>query len=138
MIDLDLLPDAVLRVDADRRVVDGNLAITELTGYSLDDLRGKRLEEALDPRGGDGKPLLAEGWHSSTRLRSVARIPEQEVRIRRANDGLLRATVGIRPSSIARLTTGSASPSIWMMTVPSVLRSLSSSRRPAIFRTTLR
>src|SRR5207237_4062123 len=43
--------------------------------------------------GGDGKQLLSDGWHSSTRLRSVARIPEQEVRIRRANDGLLRATV---------------------------------------------
>ena len=93
MIDFDLLPDAVLRVDADRRVVDANRAITELTGYTPDELRGQRLEDVLDPRGGDGKQLLSDGWHSSTRLRSVARIPEQEVRIRRANDGLLRATV---------------------------------------------
>ena len=67
MIDFDLLPDAVLRVDADRRVVDANRAITELTGYTPDELRGQRLEDVLDPRGGDGKQLLSDGWHSSTR-----------------------------------------------------------------------
>ena len=93
MIDIDQLPDAVLRVDADRRVVEANQAATELTGYSQQELQGSRLEDLLDPRGRDGKPLLSDGWHRSTRLRSVARIPEQEVRIRRANDGHLRATV---------------------------------------------
>jgi len=93
MIDPDQLPDAVLCVDADRRVVDSNQAATELTGYSRKELEGHSLEELLDPRGRDGKPLLEDGWHSSTRLRSVARIPEQEVRIRRANDGHMRATV---------------------------------------------
>jgi PAS domain S-box-containing protein len=93
MIDIDELPDAVLRVDADRRVVDANEAAIELTGYSRQELQGHSLEELLDPRGRDGKPLLEEGWHRSTRLRSVARIPEQEVRIRRANNGHLRATV---------------------------------------------
>jgi signal transduction histidine kinase len=93
VIDLDLLPDAVLRVDADRRVTDANQACTELTGYPFDELEGNRLEDLLDPRGGDGKPLLEDGWHRSTRLRSVARIPEQEVRIRRANHGFMRATV---------------------------------------------
>jgi len=93
MIDLDQLPDAVLRVDADRRVVEANKAATELTGYSVDELTGSSLEDLLDPRGRDGKPLLEDGWHRSTRLRSVARIPEQEVRIRRSNDGTVRATV---------------------------------------------
>src|SRR5881392_221951 len=93
MIDVDQLPDAVLCVDADRRVVDANQAATELTGYSRDELQGHRLEDLLDPRGRDGKPLLEDGWHRSTRLRTVARIPEQEVRIRRANNGHLRATV---------------------------------------------
>src|SRR3954447_22458316 len=93
MIDIDQLPDAVLSVDAERRVVDANQAATELTGYSRRELQGHPLEELLDPRGRDGKPLLSDGWHRSTRLRSVARIPEQEVRIRRANDGHLRATV---------------------------------------------
>src|SRR5205807_3845996 len=87
------LPDAVLRVAAERRVVVANRAVTELTGYRIDELEGSRLEDVLDPRGGDGKPLLSDGWHPSTRLRSVGRIPEQEVRIRRANDGLMRATV---------------------------------------------
>src|SRR3954452_1679856 len=93
MIDVDQLPDAVLRVDADRRVVEANQAATELTGYTRQELKGNRLEDLLDPRGRDGKPLLSEGWHPSTRLRSVARIPEQEVRIRRANNGHMRATV---------------------------------------------
>src|SRR2546421_6744045 len=93
MIDVDQLPDAVLCVDAERRVVEANQAATELTGYSQQELEGSRLEDLLDPRGRDGKPLLSDGWHPSTRLRSVARIPEQEVRIRRANDWHLRATV---------------------------------------------
>src|SRR5436309_12579503 len=93
MIDVDQLPDAVLRVDADRRVVEANQAATELTGYTRQELEGNRLEDLLDPRGRDGKPLLSDGWHPSTRLRSVARIPEQEVRIRGANDGHMRATV---------------------------------------------
>src|SRR5437763_16777676 len=93
MSDVDQLPDAVLRVDADRRVVEANQAATELTGYTRQELEGNRLEDLLDPRGRDGKPLLSDGWHPSTRLRSVARIPEQEVRTRRANDGHLRATV---------------------------------------------
>src|SRR5437588_8811950 len=93
MIDVDQLADAVLCVDADRRVVPANQAATELTGYTREELEGNRLEDLLDPRGGDGKQLLSDGWHSSTRLRSVARIPEQEVRIRRSHDRLLRATV---------------------------------------------
>jgi len=93
MIDVNQLPDAVLCVDADRRVVEVNEAATELTGYTRQELEGNRLEDLLDPRGRDGKPLLAEGWHRSTRLRSVARIPEQEVRIRAANEVHLRATV---------------------------------------------
>ena len=93
MIDVDQLPDAVLCVDADRRVIEANQAATELTGYSRQELEGQRVDDLLDPRGRDGKPLLAEGWHRSTELRSVGRIPEQEVRIRRANNGHLRATV---------------------------------------------
>ena len=93
MIDADQLPDAILFVDADRRVVEANHAATELTGYTRQELEGSRLEDLLDPRGRDGKPLLEDGWHRSTRLRSVARIPEQEVCIRGAKNGHLRAIV---------------------------------------------
>ncbi|MBV8986135.1 MAG: PAS domain-containing protein, partial [Acidimicrobiia bacterium] len=63
MIDIDQLPDAVLCVDADRRVIEANHAATELTGYSRQELEGQRVDDLLDPRGRDGKPLLAEGWH---------------------------------------------------------------------------
>src|SRR5207237_7889036 len=51
------------------------------------------LDELLDPRGSDGKPLMAAGWHPSSRLRSVSRIPEHEVRIRAGDGRELRATV---------------------------------------------
>ena len=93
MIDIDLLPDAVLRIDDERRVVDANQAAAELTGYPIDGLLGRRLDELLDPRGSDGKPLMAAGWHPSSRLRSVSRIPEHEVRIRAGDGRELRATV---------------------------------------------
>ncbi|TML64705.1 MAG: PAS domain-containing protein [Actinobacteria bacterium] len=90
---LDLLPDAVIRLDAERRVVEGNASLEALTGYSLVEMRGKPLGDLLDPRGRDGKPIWVEGWDPATRLRSVVRIPEQEIEIRRADDKALRVNV---------------------------------------------
>ena len=80
----DVLPDAVLCVDGDRRIVEANLAAAELTGYPVETLVGMACE-ALAPCGKDGKPLLAGGWHRSAALRSVTRIPEQEVSISRSD-----------------------------------------------------
>jgi PAS domain S-box-containing protein len=90
---IDDLPDAVLRLNADRRIVEANPAAADLTGVALSDLIGRPIEDALAPRGRDGKPLLAGEWHQSTRLRSVTRIPEQEVRIRAAGGDEVRANV---------------------------------------------
>lgn len=84
MSTFDVLPDAVLVLDAGRRIVDANVAAADLTGHPVEALVGLP-GEALEPRGKDGKPLLADGWHRSATLRSVTRLPEQEVSIARAD-----------------------------------------------------
>jgi len=88
--ELDRLPDAVLECDADRRVVGANAAARRLLGYSADALIGSDIVELLDPRGTDGDRLLVDGWHRSTRLLSVGRIPEHEVRLRAADGADVR------------------------------------------------
>jgi PAS domain S-box-containing protein len=90
---LDDLPDGVVRVDADRRIVEANGAALALTGYPRGDLVGRPIAEVLDPRGRDGKPLLHDDWHASARLPSVRLIPEQQVEIRCADDGTAKLMV---------------------------------------------
>jgi signal transduction histidine kinase len=89
---IELLPDAVLRLDADRRIVAANPAAADLTGYSVDQLIGRSCAE-LEPRGRDGRPLWTNGWHPSTGLRSVRSMPEQEITLRRADNEDVRAYV---------------------------------------------
>jgi PAS domain S-box-containing protein len=93
VIDADLLPDAVLHLDADRRVTAVNDAACALTGYRRDDILGRTIEELLDPRRVDGQQVWAHGWHRSTQLRSVARIPEQRVKLRTASGAEVTALV---------------------------------------------
>ena len=81
----DLLPDAVLQLDADRRIVLANAAAADLSGLPVEELVGRSCEEVLAPKGKDGRPLLRDGWHPSTRFRSVRLLPEQEVTISRAD-----------------------------------------------------
>jgi PAS domain S-box-containing protein len=82
---VDLLPDAVLQLDIDGRIVDANAVATLLTGYSQDLLIGAICPELLDPQTPDGESLLADGLHRSSRLRSVTGLPEQPVRLLRAD-----------------------------------------------------
>ncbi|MFP5318904.1 MAG: ATP-binding protein [Acidimicrobiia bacterium] len=84
MIHPDTLPDAVLHLDADRRLQEVNQAAATLTGYTREELVGRPIAEVLDPRRMDGQPACANGWHRSARLRCVTRIPEQRVRLRSA------------------------------------------------------
>ncbi|MDQ1437049.1 MAG: hypothetical protein QOK43_678 [Acidimicrobiaceae bacterium] len=115
--DLDLLPDAVLRLDGQRRIVAANRAAAALTGFAVSTLVGQEVSAVLDPRSKDGKPLLVDGWHHSTAIRSVRRLPEHEVTIRRADDvdvrtyvtgsyqrngdgGLTGAVLALRPAGI--------------------------------------
>jgi PAS domain S-box-containing protein len=93
MTELDQLPDAVLRLDGARVIVDANVAARALTGYDRDHLLGAPCDELLDPRGRDGRPLLVGKWHESAGLRSVRAMPEQTVEIRRANGSTARVLV---------------------------------------------
>ncbi|HEY2430967.1 MAG TPA: ATP-binding protein [Acidimicrobiales bacterium] len=81
----DLLPDAVLRLDAGGRIIDANRMASHLTGYPAATLVGAVCAEILDPQTPDGGPLLADGFHPSSRLRSVTGLPEQCVRLLRAD-----------------------------------------------------
>jgi signal transduction histidine kinase len=92
-MELDLLPDAVLRLDANRRITEANAAAADLTGYSIDELVGAECDALLEPRKRDGSPAFDNGWHGSTSLRSVRALPEQEITLRRNDDEDVRAYV---------------------------------------------
>jgi len=78
-VDLDLLPDPVVRLDADNVVVAANRAAVELAGGAA--LIGKQLAEVLDPRDKDGRSLLGDCWPASAALRSVTAVPEHKVTV---------------------------------------------------------
>ena len=82
---IELLPDAVVALDADRRIVEANPAAEALTGYDRAALLGQSCGDLLDVRSKNGHPLLVDGWHPSAYLRSVRLLPEQEVTLRRAD-----------------------------------------------------
>ncbi len=90
---VDDLPDAVVELDASGTLRYANRAAERLLGYGGPELVGASCAELLQPRGEDGSSLLAPSWHPSARLRSVARIPEQEVRLRAAGERELRVLV---------------------------------------------
>jgi signal transduction histidine kinase len=90
---LDRLPDAVLELDGGCRVRQATAAAAALTGHAVADLVGQVLSDVLEPRGPDGRSLMARGWHPSAQLRSVTRIPEQEVWLRSAAGRQVRALV---------------------------------------------
>jgi signal transduction histidine kinase len=89
----DLLPDAVLRLGPDRSILAANSAASRLTGYAVDHLVGADCRELLEPHNPEGRPVWPNGWHPSAGLRSVHRIPEQEVTIRRADTTAVRTFV---------------------------------------------
>ena len=89
----DLLPDAVLRLGPDRRILAANAAASRLTGYAVDDLVGADCREILDPRNPEGRPIWPNGWHPSVNLRSVRRLPEQVVSLRRYDTATVRTFV---------------------------------------------
>jgi len=112
LLDLDLLPDPVLRLDAGNVVVAANRAALDLADGA--ELVGRRLAEVLDPRDRDNRSLLGDCWPQPASLRSVSMLPEtgatvvgpggQRIRARvtaryeRDDDGTLTgAVVVVRP-----------------------------------------
>ncbi|HEX4906125.1 MAG TPA: HAMP domain-containing sensor histidine kinase [Acidimicrobiales bacterium] len=75
-MELDDLPSAAIVVDADRRITDANAAACALAGQ---DLVGVALDDVLCA--GDDDPPW-DGWHPSSRLRSVRGVPERVARLR--------------------------------------------------------
>ncbi|HVM06461.1 MAG TPA: PAS domain-containing sensor histidine kinase [Acidimicrobiales bacterium] len=80
----DVLPDAVVCLDGDRRIVEANAMASALTGFAVGELVGRSCD-VLSPRAKDGTPLLDGAWHASARLRSVRLVPEHEITIDRAD-----------------------------------------------------
>ena len=78
-LDLDLLPDPVVRLDAGNVVVAANRAATELARGAP--LVGTRLADVLDPRDREGQSLLGDCWPASASLRSVTAVPEHRVTV---------------------------------------------------------
>ena len=78
-MELDDLPSAAIVVDADRRITDANAGARALAGQ---DLVGVALDDVL--AAGDDDPPW-DGWHPSSRLRSVRGVPERVARLRLPN-----------------------------------------------------
>ena len=90
---IDLMPDAVIQLDSDRRVVAVNQAASALTRFAPSELLGRDCATVLEPRTVDGRPVWPNGWHPAATLRSVRSMPEQEVLLRRADGTSVRAFV---------------------------------------------
>jgi PAS domain-containing protein len=89
--DLDLLPDPVIRIDADRCVVAANAAADALAGTPL---AGKPLTETLAPEDADGRKVFGDCWPAGSALRSVRTTPELPVAVTDATGH--RVTVRLR------------------------------------------
>ncbi|MGH9056590.1 MAG: ATP-binding protein [Acidimicrobiales bacterium] len=84
---LDLLPDAVLVVDAGFRITAANAAAARLTKRRATEMVGGVCTALLDPRDRAGRPALERGWHPSSRLRAVRGLAEQVVTLRCGDRG---------------------------------------------------
>jgi PAS domain S-box-containing protein len=103
---MDLLPDAVLEVDPHGVIVGANSTATRVTGYRPADLIGRSCHVVLGVRSSDGVPVTPEGWQRAARLRSVCRLPEQDLTIRMAGgtDRRLSVTGAYQRDADGRLT----------------------------------
>ena len=111
---IDLIPDAIVVLDAHRIITGVNEAAAELLARPAKDLLGASADEMLEPRTRDGKLVWGDGWPRASLLSRVRRIPEQEIdvmsgagksvrvavtgRYRRNGDGHLEGVVlALRP-----------------------------------------
>lgn len=91
-VDPDLLADAVIVLDADRRIVSVNAAAGRLTDHRPEELEGRTCDGLLDWHDSDGSRTDGGRWPAPSRLRGTMRITAQSVNIRTAS-GALTTTV---------------------------------------------
>ena len=90
---IDLIPDAIVVLDAHRTITAVNEAAAELLVRPAKDLLGTSADEVLEPRTRDGKLVWANGWPRASLLTRVRRIPEQEVDVMAGNGKSVRVAV---------------------------------------------
>jgi PAS domain S-box-containing protein len=90
---LDRLPDAVIGVDATRRIAAVNTAAVRLTGYPAKALLGAPCADLLGARDGAGRALWDKGWPPALALRGTRTLTEQAVTLRRADGSDVRTSV---------------------------------------------
>jgi len=90
---IDLLPDAVVVLDAHRTITAVNDAAEELLARPAKDLLGASADEVLEPRTRDGKLVWADGWPRASLLTRVRRIPEQEIDVMAGSGKTVRVAV---------------------------------------------
>ncbi|HLI24867.1 MAG TPA: ATP-binding protein [Acidimicrobiales bacterium] len=90
---VDLLPDAVLQVDAALRIVSANAAAERLTGYGAAVLVGSYAGALLDVRTSDGTPVWRGRFDRGAWLPGVRAFREDGVRIRRCDGSHVVADV---------------------------------------------
>ena len=77
-IDIELVPDPVVRLDAERCVVAANSAAERLAGTLV---VGRPLSDTLDPLDGQKRSVFGTCWPTAAALRSVSGAPEQVLSI---------------------------------------------------------
>ncbi|MGD9798675.1 MAG: histidine kinase dimerization/phospho-acceptor domain-containing protein, partial [Acidimicrobiia bacterium] len=82
-------------IGADRIVRAANREAAALTGRTVGELVGTRLDDVLAPIDGD-EPAWLRAWDRSAGLRSVRGFPEHEACLRRADGGVVRVLVSGR------------------------------------------
>ena len=89
---IDLMPDAVLQLDREQRIVTANLQAAKLTSFPVDELVGMDSRD-LSVRDVDGRPFWNGEWPAVARSRSAHGFPEQEIVLRRKDGTDVQAYV---------------------------------------------
>jgi PAS domain S-box-containing protein len=90
---VDLLPDAVIEVNAARRIDTVNSSAVRLTGYPMQALIGASCADLLGVRDAAGRPLWDTGWPPALRLRGTRALAQQDIVLRRADGQDVRVSL---------------------------------------------
>lgn len=90
-LDDAMSPDALVSLDADRRVVGVNEQFARLVGIDPDEAVGADLADLIAPRDVDG--IACRGWPASALLPSVRAMPQVALDLHHAGGRTIKATV---------------------------------------------